>query len=398
MARGAEPLRAELARDGSGAQLFIFPGTPENSVALLPPHEGPPPRPARRCAHSLRLTMPTVKEPLMPIETEPLSLHDLEKEVTVTTTPIIDKLWPDGTLGFIGGPRKAGKSSYALEEALCLSVGWSVFSTYAVTRPMRVLFIEEEDESAKVKERAQALVEQRGFKLRDLSPDGVRFVIEKGFRADQDRWLDWLRRQIEVHHTDVIYLDALWRMVEDPSLERSSDILRAVEGITRVNQEMGTAFRVLHHTVKKTKKRASGQNLLGGPTLRGWARSSLLLGEPSGGLTTISYEGKGAFTGPVCQMRVLATEPAPLQRSMFLGLEHVPLKGREPSSVGPQVSGQEEKVLNLVAAEPRGAAALVEAGVPRSTVYETLRRLEEKELVEQGEHRLWRRVPVPVLA
>jgi hypothetical protein len=34
MARGAEPLRPELARDGSGAQLFIFPGTPENSVAL----------------------------------------------------------------------------------------------------------------------------------------------------------------------------------------------------------------------------------------------------------------------------------------------------------------------------------------------------------------------------
>jgi hypothetical protein len=34
MAKGIEPLGAELARDGSHAQLFIFPGTPEASAAL----------------------------------------------------------------------------------------------------------------------------------------------------------------------------------------------------------------------------------------------------------------------------------------------------------------------------------------------------------------------------
>jgi len=147
-----------------------------------------------------------------------LSLDTLNTAAgTVTTTPIIDTLWPDGSLVFLGGPAKAGKSSYALEEALCLAMGWPVLGHYPVPAAKRVLFIEEEDEAAKVNERARALIRQHGADPDALAGHpGIHFLIQQGFKMDNETDLDSLRRTIGEHQIDVIYQRKLFKAIPEP--------------------------------------------------------------------------------------------------------------------------------------------------------------------------------------
>src|SRR5262249_27629829 len=122
-----------------------------------------------------------------------LTITDLmHEENALTMTPIIETLWPDGTLGFLGGPSKAGKSSYAMEEAVCLANGWPVFGKYNIAVPKRVLFIEEEDDRAKVTERYQAIVRQHGGDPKADVTAPIWFSIGTGFKADEPVSLGWL--------------------------------------------------------------------------------------------------------------------------------------------------------------------------------------------------------------
>jgi hypothetical protein len=90
---------------------------------------------------------------------------------------------------------------------------------------------------------------------------------------------------------------------------------------------------VIHHTVKRVGRQTTGRELHGSQMLRGWALSSLMFGEPTNGLTTISYDGKGGSMVPLCRMKILASQPAPAERSLFAGLEHAPLDDERASTV-----------------------------------------------------------------
>jgi RecA-family ATPase len=139
-----------------------------------------------------------------------LTLADLmRKEDNLTMAPIIETLWPDGTLGFLGGPSTAGKSSYAMEEAVCLANGWPVFGRYAVSETKQVLFIEEEDDRAKVRERYQAVVRQHRADPATHLGAPLWFSVGTGFKTDSPGSMVWLRTLIADLKLDVVYLDAL---------------------------------------------------------------------------------------------------------------------------------------------------------------------------------------------
>src|SRR5262249_5741324 len=139
----------------------------------------------------------------------------LNTEGTVNMTPIVDTLWPDGTLGFLGGPAQGGESSYGRARAGCLAHGGAVVGPDRVAAQKRVLFIEEEDEQAKVNERYRALARQHGADPDAHHDAPIWFWIGQGFQLNRAECLDWLRRVIEKYGLDVVYLDALWRMVGD---------------------------------------------------------------------------------------------------------------------------------------------------------------------------------------
>jgi hypothetical protein len=163
-------------------------------------------------------------------------------------------------------------------------------------------------------------------------------------------------------------------MCDRPSLERANEIMDALTRITRINAELGTAFRIIHHTVKSTGSTASGQDLLGGPVLRAWARSSLLFGERAAkGMTTISYEEQRRASGPVCRMRTLATDAAPGVRSLFNGLRVGAARRRRSTkdvATTPTKAGAlpetNQKVLDALPCMP---GDLVTGGMPKGSAY-----------------------------
>jgi hypothetical protein len=170
---------------------------------------------------------------------------------------------------------------------------------------------------------------------------------------------------------------------------------------------MGTAFRVIHHTTKGTRRAAKGQDLLGGATLRGWARSSLLFGDPAAGVTTITYEGKGARGGDVCRLRVLGTSPDAYDRSFFRGLEWMPVRGsqaannRESSSGAVQAVPAGSRPLTplqhqagrLLCQQPRTSADLQAAGITRRTSFEVLAALRARDLAIKLPDGHWEATP-----
>jgi hypothetical protein len=94
-----------------------------------------------------------------------------------------------------------------------------------------------------------------------------------------------------------------------------------------------------------------------------------MFGEPANGLTTISYDGKGGSMVPLCRMKILASQPAPDERSLFAGLEHAPLDDERTSSVSAE---QTEHVLSLLGTLPRAVATDGQDGVEPAVLFEAV--------------------------
>ena len=80
---------------------------------------------------------------------------------------LVDGLWPEMAIGFIGGPPKAGKTWFALDTAIALATRADVLGYEARARGP-ILYFLGEDHLVDALDRLDLLLRGRGMTRRDL--------------------------------------------------------------------------------------------------------------------------------------------------------------------------------------------------------------------------------------
>ena len=253
---------------------------------------------------------------------------------------MVEALWPLKASGILLGPDKAGKTQYALEEALCLATGWPVLGRYAVPKPRRVLFIEEEDTSERCRRRLFDLIQMRGHNgpelLEELRKTGkLTLIVQNGFRLTDPEWVAELRRVVSEAQLDVVYLDALGRMTGQ-KIDRSDDMGPVVETLGSFTRELRAVVRLIHHTNKGAKwhDTSTVRDGAGHHGLASWNEAALLFSRRAPKVTQeqptrrveapslIRFEGKDGASLKVCTMVQLheVTDPVKEPAGHLIGL------------------------------------------------------------------------------
>ncbi len=273
--------------------------------------------------------------------------------------------------GWIGGEEKAGKSFYALEEALCLALGLTVCGRFAVPRALRVGFFEEEDGPRRVHMRLRALL--RGH---DLNPDevAVRETLDRqllvsvwqGFSLDDAAMLTRLEATIAAWKLEVVYLDVL-RKLTTRDLNKADQAGQLLTALDTLRRRYGVLFRILHHFRKQQGFRTGrgSQELGGSYQLGAWGECSLFF-EPVGrkqGAVRVEVQTKDGPPVPAFRLTIQSEGPhyAPTLVRLMV----------EDDQSGEDV---DELVFAAVATLPKAEPLAGKPGVPREAVIAALKR------------------------
>ena len=163
----------------------------------------------------------------------------------------VDLLIPKGTVGFLSGQPKVGKSLLALD--LSLVVGNAYFETtnwlgkFACS-PANTLYVAREDPARRIKERAMEIQEASG--RHKIAPGSLWFLIRDRFNLMEEEHVLWLEDRIRELEIDFLILDVFARMI--PGLDENSakDMAKVIDVIERINREHNLTILILDHTRK----------------------------------------------------------------------------------------------------------------------------------------------------
>jgi hypothetical protein len=280
--------------------------------------------------------------------------------------------------GWIAGEEKTLKTFYALEEALCIASGWPVCGRFKVTRPRRVLFIEEEDPARRTYNRLRALLRGHG---RDPDDPAVRadldawFKIDvwSGFSLDSQPQIDALDATCKEFGPAVVYIDVL-RKVTARDLNKAHEAGAVLAVLDDLRRKYGVVFRVLHHYRKTQGYRPGrGSQEIGGSFVLGaWAENSLFF-EPVGrnhGIVRVTVQSKDAPPAPPFSLRLVAEGPAYAPTTVRLIADDVTTESAEELLI--------EQVVEVLPKLPTVEPIKDKPGVPLSAIVTALHRKSDK--------------------
>lgn len=285
---------------------------------------------------------------------------------------LVEGLWPEQGVGFLGGHPKACKSWLALDIALSVASRTAVLGEFAVERGGSVLLFAAEDSPAMVRARFQGMASQRKLALSEVP---IQLVLENGLRLESARDQARLRATLQELRPVLLVLDPFVRMtgIDENSAQEVSRVLAFLRELQR---SLELAILVVHHV----RKSAAGVN--GGLALRGsgdfwaWSDTNLYLARKEAALE-LAIEHRSSR----------APEPV-LFELCDQQLEGPYLRTCERLADPHATASLSERLLAYLAQQGTGAkldpirAAL---RVRTQSVVDALRELEERELVRRTE-------------
>lgn len=190
---------------------------------------------------------------------------------------MVDLLFTVGSNGWVAAEPKVGKSWVVLELAYCLSTGMPFLGRFAIKQPRRVLYVQEEDSVDRVKRRLKRLI--KGDPSRPAPADAYwQWSIRLGFKLDDLTWLEMLRQEIIKYEAEIIILDVFNRLHSSDE-NKQQDMTAILNNLTRLTNDYGVAFIVVHHNRKPQQgdEARGNQRLRGSGVLGGWGECSLYL-------------------------------------------------------------------------------------------------------------------------
>ena len=122
---------------------------------------------------------------------------------------LIDRLWTDQAVGFIGGPPKSCKSWLGLDMAVSVASSTACLGRFEVVQPGPVLVYLAEDAHSQVRQRVAGLCRHRGLALDTLD---VFVVTAEAVRLDLASDRRRLHRTLLEYRPRLLLLDPLVRL------------------------------------------------------------------------------------------------------------------------------------------------------------------------------------------
>lgn len=186
----------------------------------------------------------------------------------------IEGIQPVGANGFIIADPKTGKSWLMLLFAYCMATALSLFGHFKVPKRRRVLIIEEEDNSRRVKRRLERIIAAHGG-IRP-SDEYFRISVKKGLRLDNPKWREVLEWEISEFRPEFVYLD-VWNRLHSKDINSSEDMSEIILFLDDLSREYGCAFIIIHHTRKNDGGGDKHNEIMGSRVLGGFSEATTFL-------------------------------------------------------------------------------------------------------------------------
>ena len=203
----------------------------------------------------------------------------LSQLLSVPDEPIpylADRLIVAEANGFIGGEPKSLKSWLALYIALCLSGGKPIFGKYAVPKPVKVLYLQEEDGERRVMHRIRKIL--AGLELDPPSDEFFRYSIKAGVLFDDSEWFKRLQTELAEYRPGIVIGD-VFELMHFQDSDKRKDMKFVFRNLDRLREEFGCGFLLTDHFKKSSfgGSRRGGQRLSGTVGKHAWGENSLYL-------------------------------------------------------------------------------------------------------------------------
>jgi len=202
---------------------------------------------------------------------EVISVADLLKADILSKEWWVEGLLPKGDLTILAGKPGHFKSFLAMELAVCCATGRNFLKF--VTKPSRVLYVDEENGEVALKERFTALMLGHGLQADNLEKVGL--LIFPGLKINTDKGQKRLKQLVERHKPDVVVLDSLIRVFEGDE-NASKDMKRVFDTLKTLMAEHGTTFLLIHH-VRKGKGKVHIDDVRGSSDIVAGASSVMMI-------------------------------------------------------------------------------------------------------------------------
>lgn len=199
---------------------------------------------------------------------------------------LVDKIWPDGAVGFIAGSPKSYKSWAGLDLALSVATGTPFLGVYKVRQNM-VIYIQEEDGDTEVEDRVHKVfagkppeIHPWGWMEYIAGGDGpekgpaasrlvwhpyeselfMRVMVRKGLDLTDDVWQGLLAEMCEEYEPGLIVIDTLGTSAGDIDIDKSREVNKALKPLKVLSGEYGSAVAIVHHFNKMGGSGGGGGN------------------------------------------------------------------------------------------------------------------------------------------
>lgn len=190
---------------------------------------------------------------------------------------LVEGLWAEQAVGFIGGVPKTGKTWLALDLAVAVAAGIPALGRFPVHTPGTVLLYTAEDPPSAVRERVAGIAQAAGVDLERL-PVGL--ITEPVLRLDLDADRDRLAATLAKLKPRLLVLDPLVRLHRGDE-NSSADISDILGFLRQMQRQHATAILLVHH-VRKAGAGDNGQALRGSGDLHAWGDSNLYVTRQDG--------------------------------------------------------------------------------------------------------------------
>jgi hypothetical protein len=239
------------------------------------------------------------------MKAEPLAVqHIAEAEASTELSWLVEDLWLEQGVGFLGGHPKTGKSWLALDIALSVASRTPVAGHWSVPRGGGVLVFAAEDSPPMVRARFRGLAAARQVALEDVP---IHLVLESSLRLESSTDQARLVATVELLRPALLVLDPFVRMtgIDENSAQEVSRVLAFLRELQRSH---AVAILVVHHV----RKSAGGGN--GGLALRGsgdfwaWSDTNLYLARKQAGIE-LAIEQRSALAPDPILLQLCNEEP-----------------------------------------------------------------------------------------
>jgi hypothetical protein len=158
--------------------------------------------------------------------------------------------------GIVGAASGSGKTWLLAEIVRALSLGDPLFGVFPVSRPCRVMLVDEESSLWLLRQRWALLLQGNGVNpeaFAEVFSERIRICIDQGFSFDDDAALDALTEQALMFNPDVILFDTLARIHRRPENDNSQIAALFEDRVKPFKRIVGAALVFAHHIRKASK-------------------------------------------------------------------------------------------------------------------------------------------------